>query len=132
MLDYNKNEEEKLFEEKTGKAMKTIKMVLFGVFGIIGLILMVIGIVLYTLINEDPTVKIPSLILFFMGLFYMVLAIILKKLLPEKLNYDRYKKTISREGGINLYEQQVEIKMLKERIDNLEEKVKNLENHRYY
>ena len=68
------------------------------------------------------------------GLLFLLLGIMLFFVLPKKGNYERYKKSVNRFGYVNSYNASTKLEMLehenkelKERIESLEKKVRDLE-----
>ena len=57
------------------------------------------------------------------GLIFLILGIAL----PEKINYEKFKKRIDKGGYVNIYDLNARIAVLEEKNKILESKIKNLE-----
>lgn len=112
--------EKKIFEEKYQKQMKYAKKTFFW----LGLSFLIVGliVILILLFIEDDIafVGIPFAAI---GLIFLILGIAL----PEKINYEKFKKRIDKGGYVNIYDLNARIAVLEEKNKILESKIKNLE-----
>ena len=112
--------EKKIFEEKYQKQMKAAKKVFLWMglgFFIVGLI----GTIIVLFIQPD---------IFFVGIpfaFVGLLFIIFGIALPEKANYEKYKKRIENGGYFNIYDMNARMAVLEEKNNMLESKIKKFE-----
>lgn len=125
--------EKELYEKTAEKQSKIARKILVGVFCGLGGIYLIIGIVAL-IISEDLETSIIGYVFSGLGVLFIILGILLFFVLPKKGNYERYKKTVNVFGYANTYNASVKLEMLeaenkelKERIDYLEKKMKDLE-----
>lgn len=112
--------EKKIFEEKYQKQMKYAKKTFFWI-GLSFLILGVAAIVILLFVAEYIAfVGFPFAAI---GLIFLILGIAL----PEKINYEKFKKRIDKGGYVNIYDLNARISVLEEKNKILESKIKNLE-----
>lgn len=118
----NKEElEEKKYQELYQKQIKTLKVTFLIVFGILGFIFLLLGIIFLITQEEDPELLPIGIVFTCMGVVYLLLAILFHFCLPKKGNYEKYKKRINRYGGINLFNMNLKVELLEERVSKLEE-----------
>jgi len=117
-----------LFEETTGKQLRTTKRVLLLVYGIIGVAFLILALVLFLLDVRDPEDGIPLAVIFApLGGFFLLLGAILYAVMPRKINYEKYEKRCEKYGVQNVYAISAELSLLRERVKELEEKIAELE-----
>lgn len=125
--------EKELYEEASKKQAKVARKVLVTVFSVLGGIYLLIGIIAL-LISEDLETSIVGYVFGGLGLMFIMLGVVLFLVLPKQGNYERYKKNINNYGYLNSYTLSTKIQMLdeenrelKEKIEYLEKKIKELE-----
>lgn len=125
--------EKELYEQTAEKQSKIARKVLVGVFSSLGAVYLIIGIVAL-IISEDIETSIVGYVFGGLGILFIILGILLFFVLPKKGNYERYKKTVNTFGYANAYNASVKLEMLaaenkelKERIESLERKIRDLE-----
>ena len=125
--------EKELYEEASKKQASIARKVICGVFCGLGGTYLLIGIAAL-IISEDLETNIFGFVFGGIGLLFLLLGILLFFVLPKKGNYERYKKNINRFGYMNSYNASTKLEMLehenkelKERIEYLEKKMKELE-----
>jgi len=125
--------EKELFEKTSKKQNKIVKRILTGVFCGLGGTYLAIGIVAL-IISEDLETSIVGYVFGGIGLLFVILGIILHFAIPNTGNYERYKKTVDTFGYGNSFNLNTKLEMLteenkelKERIESLEKKIRDLE-----
>lgn len=122
-----KNKKE-LFEEVTGKQLRTTKKILLLIYGIIGIVFLIIALILFLLDVRDPEDGILLAVIFApLGGFFLLLGLILYAVMPRKMNYEKYEKRCEKYGVQNVYAIQTELSLLREQVKELEEKIAELE-----
>lgn len=125
--------EEEIFQESYQKQAKVTRRVLNITFTVLGVVFAVMGILAYVLSNE------PIICYVFVGLgtLFVLLGIILYKVIPEKGNYQRYKNYTEKFGYTDSYSINYKISLLEreneklqKQIDELKDKIDNLQNLR--
>lgn len=124
--------EERLFNETTQKQMKATKATLFLVFFILGLIFLFVGLMLFITMGGDGAVSVTAYVFMGLGAFYVVLGVVLKKVIPDKLDYKKNKARMERYGANDTFTLNVRLRMLEEKVKELEKKVDELENGRRF
>lgn len=124
--------EERLFNETTQKQMKATKATLFLMFFILGLIFLFVGLTLFITIGGDGAVSVTAYVFMGLGAFYVVLGVVLKKVIPDRLDYKKNKERIERYGTNDTFTLNVRLRMLEEKVKELEKKVDELENGRRF
>ena len=125
--------EKELFEKTSKKQNKIVKRILTGVFCGLGGMYLAIGIVAL-IISEDLETSIVGYVFGGIGLLFVIVGIILFFAIPNTGNYDRYKKTVNTFGYTNSFSLNAKVQMLteennelKERLESLEKKIRELE-----
>lgn len=123
--DYEK--EKAIYEENYAKQTRLAKKILFYVFGGLGLlyVLLSLGLMLFGVKGDDG--ENVGLIFLCVGGFLVLLAFILKAVIPDKGNYERYKKNIEKYGSYNVYDMRISIEMLRSKNEELEKRIEELE-----
>lgn len=124
--------EERLFNETTQKQMKATKATLFLMFFILGLVFLFVGLMLYITMGGDGAVSVTAYVFMGLGAFYVVLGVVLKKVIPDRLDYKKNKERIERYGANDTFTLNVRLRMLEEKVKELEKKVAELENGRRF
>ena len=124
--------EERLFNETTQKQMKATKATLFLMFFILGLIFLFVGLTLFITMDGDGAVSVTAYVFMGLGAFYVVLGVVLKKVIPDRLDYKKNKERIERYGANDTFTLNVRLRMLEEKVKELEKKVAELENGRRF
>lgn len=112
------DKEKQMFDEKQEKQAKLVKKYLLFVFGIMGLIFIIISIFL--------DIEELNIIFLILGAVMILLGIILYLVIPTKYNYNKYKSRVDKFGYINIYEINAKIVSLEERVEELEQKLKDI------
>ncbi len=118
MEEEQRDLEKQIFNEKWEKQSKLAKKVLLITFMTIGLIFLILGLVLLISINEKEI----GIVYLILGPVFMVIAVITYFAIPNKYNYDKYKKRVDKYGYMNMFEMNAKIIELEERINELENK----------
>ena len=117
-----------LFEETTGKQLRTTRKILLLVYGIIGAVFLIAALVLFLLDVRDPENGLPLTVIFApIGGFFLLLGILLYAVMPRKMNYEKYEKRCEKYGVQNVYAISAELSLLREQVRELEEKLAELE-----
>lgn len=115
------------FEELSSKQMKIAKTTFLATFGGLGGVFAILGIILMLckVVDEDGTNV--GFVFAVLGLFFILIGIIIALLMPKKYNYDMYKKRLEKYGSVDIYSLNLTIQMQEKRIEQLEERIKALE-----
>lgn len=117
-------QEEKKYQELYQKQARIAKIVMIATFGSMGLFFAIVGIILCFV--EDAREEYLNFIFLGMGIFFILLGFLLFAVIPTKGNYERYKRSIQRFGGLNTYNMHFRIGLLEERVKRLEEENQEL------
>lgn len=112
------NKEKELFEDSIAKQMKITKKILLITYSTLGLIFIILGLVV------GLTVQREILVLTAVGALCLLIGILLFFLLPDNYNYEKYKKRITKYGYVSNYELAAKVLILEQKIDKLEEQIK--------
>lgn len=117
-----------LFAEIVEKQMRMAKKIMLIVFGSIGFLFLILALVLWIAdVRDAQTGVMPSVIFAPMGAIFLILGGVLYKVLPVKMNYEKYEKRCEKYGAMNYYDMAAELMLQREQIRELEEKVATLE-----
>lgn len=117
-----------LFAEIVEKQMRMAKKIMLIVFGSIGILFLILALVLWIAdVRDAQTGVMPSVIFAPMGAIFLILGGVLYKVLPVKMNYEKYEKRCEKYGAMNYYDMSAELMLQREQIRELEEKVATLE-----
>ena len=117
-----------LFAEIVKKQMRMAKKIMLIVFGSIGILFLILALVLWIAdVRDAQTGVMPSVIFAPMGAIFLILGVVLYKVLPVKMNYEKYEKRCEKYGAMNYYDMAAELMLQREQIRELEEKVATLE-----
>ena len=120
--------EKKIFEEKYKQQNVRAKKICTIVFGIIGGLFTLVGLVFYLVFINIEEILAYSLGFSLLGTGIMFLIIVLIfRLLPDNINYERYKKRVNKGGYLNIYEMNARMAVLEEKNRILESKINELE-----
>ena len=123
------NEKEKaIYEENYAKQARLAKKIVFYVLGGLGLFYIILAAVLMLFGVKGDDGENVGLILVLVGGFLVLLAFILNAVIPEKGNYERYKKNVEKYGSYNVYDMRISIEMLCSKNEELEKRIETLEN----
>lgn len=113
-----------IFEEVTGKQLRTTRRLLLFVFALIGVVFLAVALVLFLLDVRDPEDGFLLAVVFApIGGFFLLLGIILYAVLPRKMDYEKYEKRCEKYGIQNVYAVAAELSLLREQVKELEEKL---------
>ncbi len=117
-----------LFAEIVEKQMRMAKKIMLIVFGSIGILFLILALALWIAdVRDAQTGVMPSVIFAPMGAIFLILGVVLYKVLPVKMNYEKYEKRCEKYGAMNYYDMAAELMLQREQIRELEEKVATLE-----
>lgn len=117
-----------LFAEIVEKQMRMAKKIMLIVFGSIGILFLILALALWIAdVRDAQTGVMPSVIFAPMGAIFLILGGVLYKVLPVKMNYEKYEKRCEKYGAMNYYDMAAELMLQREQIRELEEKVATLE-----
>lgn len=120
--------EKKIFEEKYKQQNARAKKILTITFGILGLVLTILGLIFYLAFINIEEVLAYSLGFSLLGTGIMFLiCVLIFRLIPDTINYEKYKKRINRGGYISIYEMNARMAVLEEKNKILESKIQKLE-----
>ncbi len=119
--------EKRVFEETYSKQSKAAKKVMTIVFGILGAVFLVAGIIMFCFRSYDEELIISSLVFIFLGALYLVLGLIFKKVIPEKIDFEKYKKRKEKYGYSDTTSLSIQVGVLEKKIEELEERIEQLE-----
>ena len=126
--EHSKDQLEKEAYEKTyQKQMKLIKLILTIVFTIIGITFVVLGICMILFPMGDPDAVIVGYVFTPFGALFIIVVILISILIkPNNVKgaYDRYKKRVNKYGYTNVYDLNIKIQLLENRIEELERRLK--------
>lgn len=116
-----------IYEQVYEKQAKHSKKVILAVFGIIGIIFAILGVlfIAFNVVDEDGF----QAGFFFLpfGIIWIAIALIVFFAMPEKGNYEKYRKHVKKYGYGNSYEMYATIEMLVLKNEELEKRVSELE-----
>ena len=117
-----------LFAEIVEKQMRMAKKIMLIVFGSIGILFLILALALWIAdVRDAQTGVMPSVIFAPMGAIFLILGVVLYKVLPVKMNYEKYEKRCEKYGAMNYYDMAAELMLQREQLRELEEKVATLE-----
>lgn len=117
-----------LFAEIVEKQMRMAKKIMLIVFGSIGILFLILALALWIAdVRDAQTGVMPSVIFAPMGAIFLILGGVLYKVLPVKMNYEKYEKRCEKYGAMNYYDMAAELMLQREQLRELEEKVATLE-----
>lgn len=120
--------EKKIFEEKYKQQNVRAKKICTIVFGIIGGLFTILGLILYLVFMQVEEILAYSLGFSLLGTGIMFLIFVLIfRLIPDNVNYERYKKRVNKGGYLNIYEMNARMAVLEEKNRILESKINELE-----
>ncbi len=119
--------DKELYEQAYKKQSRFAKKVILTVFGIIGAVFSILGVILLAAGVHDEDGTLVGAIFLPMGLVLIAIAVVIYFTMPDKGNYERYKKHIEKYGYGNSYETFAAIEMLVKKNEELEKRVKKLE-----
>ena len=119
-------QEKERYEKIDSKNAKMAKKIMTIVFCCLGGLYLVIG-VTALIITEDEAGSIVGYVFGGLGILFIFLGILLHFVIPEKGNYERYKKVGSNFGYGNVYSMATRLEMLAEENRQLEQRVEELE-----
>lgn len=120
--------EKKIFEEKYKQQNLRAKKICTIVFGIIGVLFTILGLILYLVFMQVEEILAYSLGFSLLGTGIMFLIFVLIfRLIPDNVNYERYKKRVNKGGYLNIYEMNARMAVLEEKNRILESKINELE-----
>lgn len=124
--------EKRLFEESWEKQTKRTKKILCTMFLALGAVFFVVGIAMFCFKSYDDELIIESAVFSGLGLLYMILSIIFKKAIPEKANYEKYKKQHEKYGYQDYNMLAIKLDVLEKRIEELEQRFDEKENDKRF
>lgn len=110
-----------IFENSMQKQAKLAKRTLLIVFSILGGVFLTLGLIF------GFTIELEFLIFTGAGAFFILLGVILFFAIPEKYNYKKYEARMEKIGYMTNYELKAQTEFLQTQIDELEQRVKELE-----
>ena len=120
--------EKKIFEEKYKQQNVRAKKILTITFGILGLVFIILGLIFYLVFINIEEVLAYSLGFSLLGTgIIFLICLLIFRLIPDTINYEKYKKRINRGGYISIYEMNARMAVLEEKNKVLESKIKTLE-----
>lgn len=120
--------EKKIFEEKYKQQNVRAKKILTITFGIVGLVFIILGLIFYLVFINIEEVLAYSLGFSLLGTgIIFLICLLIFRLIPDTINYEKYKKRINRGGYISIYEMNARMAVLEEKNKVLESKIKTLE-----
>ena len=139
-FDFEKTERERREKENyikaTQKQRQRTSKVLFICFLIMGIIYISLGTILFTVLQEENDSLIVGIVIFCIGIIFIILSLLAKFIVTKSASYEKYKKTVDKYGygygnsnnaGIEVYNLKEENKELRERVESLERKIRDLE-----
>lgn len=127
--EQNKTAEEReaeLFAEKYSKQNQIAKKVLKITFCSMGAFFALIGSIAGIFDGNNAETQIMMYVFVGIGALFILLGLILTKVIPDKVNYDKYKAQINFGGGNNIYSLSVQVQVLTEQVHDLQKQVDTL------
>lgn len=127
-VETREEKEKRLFEESWTKQIKRTKKILCTMFLALGSVFLAVGIAMFCFKSYDNELVIAAMVFSGLGLLYMILSLIFKKAIPEKANYEKYKKQHEKYGYQDYNMLAIKLDVLEKRIKELEQKLDEKEN----
>ena len=119
--------ERELYEAAYKKQARYAKKVVLAIFLTIGIIFTVVGALLLILDVRDEDNFAVGTVFLPLGIFWTAFGVVYFFAVPEKYDYEKFKRRIEKYGYRNYYEMSAVLEMLTQKNAELEARVKELE-----